>query len=1364
MRATSFGPYVNPIGLATIRVGEQAVVVTSAEASGNGRGFPRALHERAPGSVVSIEDERLVIAAGRGTVALTGFADLRGAPLSARAVVRRLDLQPGGALETYSPAQQRRLTELGPRTSRGEASWVQRLSALDPLTLPCPVAARAPGKSSRAAVLDVRVPAELRSARSEQPFAALLTAAFVAYLGRLARRERFDVGSIDAELRQECAGLEALVATRLPLRVELRAGETCAELAARLEADVKDSVKRGPWLRDVLARHPVLSGLAEEHPAQLLPVGVETCARFETPLASGGGEGTLEICAASSACRFVYDAERVHAVHAQSLVHGFEVFLASVAAQPSLAHDAHPTVDEREIEQQFVRWNPRGEPKAREACIHELFFERARLVPDATALAGDGASLTYAELEQRVTDLALRLRSHGVERGVLVGVCVDRSLDLPVALLAVQAAGGAYVPLDPAFPAARVAFMIEDAGLGLILTQEKLAATLPEGRARILCIDAQDDAPRELCAEGLPARPDDLAYVIYTSGSTGKPKGVQIEHRQVASFFAAIDERVPHEPPGVWLAVTSLSFDISVLELLWTLTRGFKVVLHAGLGQTRTATPRRKKLDFSLFYFGSDDAPGKGDAYRLLLEGARFADEHDFHAVWTPERHFHAFGGPYPNPALTGAALAAITRRVEIRAGSVVLPLHHPIRVAEEWAVVDNLSGGRVGLSFASGWHPNDFVLAPHNHAQAKDVMLRDIEVVQRLWRGETVEFPGPGGTAVGIRTLPRPVRAELPVWITSAGSVATYKAAGKLGANVLTHLLGQSVEELALKIAAYRDARAGAGFDPATGVVTLMLHTFVGEDEERARAAVLGPLERYLASSLSLVGKHASSFPAFRGGTTPSALSDQDVAALEPEERAALLAHARDRYYETSGLFGGPQRCAETVDRLRSVGVDEIACLIDFGVPVEDVLASLPHLDRVRRRAQAGQAVHDAPAETSLGVTLRTEGVTHVQCTPSLARILCSDPETRAALRAVPNLFVGGEALPEALARELATLCGSVTNMYGPTETTIWSSTQTFDARGVSHDGASATVPIGKPLSNTSFYVLDAQLQPLPIGVAGELVIGGSSVARGYLGRPELDAQRFVPDPWSSVHGARVYRTGDLARWRADGVVEFLGRTDQQIKVRGHRIEPGEIEHVLASEASVAEALVVARDDAADDRRLLAYVVPRGAAPDPKALRALLAAQLPEYMVPAQIFVVAAIPRTPNGKIDRGALAPPRETPRAQIECTPPENELETRLAVLWQETLGVERVGVDDNFFDLGGHSLLAVRIHRRLAELVHVGELSAKPISLTDLFRFPTIRALARFLGSDAAQGGLDAASLRGRSRRASMSHRRQSTSET
>jgi natural product biosynthesis luciferase-like monooxygenase protein len=234
----------------------------------------------------------------------------------------------------------------------------------------------------------------------------------------------------------------------------------------------------------------------------------------------------------------------------------------------------------------------------------------------------------------------------------------------------------------------------------------------------------------------------------------------------------------------------------------------------------------------SLFYFAA--ATGTG-GYRLLLEGARFADAHGFAAVWTPERHFHEFGGPFPNPSVTGAAIAAVTTRIAVRAGSVVLPLHSPVRVAEEWSVVDNISGGRVGISVASGWQPDDFVLNPSAYADAKNQMVRDLDVVRRLWRGEAVDLPGPKDRTVSVRTMPRPVQPELPVWVTSAGNPATFAQAGELGAGVLTHLLGQRPEVLQANIDAYRAAWRAAGH-PGEGHVALMVHTFVGDDAEQVR------------------------------------------------------------------------------------------------------------------------------------------------------------------------------------------------------------------------------------------------------------------------------------------------------------------------------------------------------------------------------------------------------------------------------------------------------------------------------------------------------------------------------------------------
>jgi len=405
------------------------------------------------------------------------------------------------------------------------------------------------------------------------------------------------------------------------------------------------------------------------------------------------------------------------------------------------------------------------------------------------------------------------------------------------------------------------------------------------------------------------------------------------------------------------------------------LVRGFNPAKQRETKDFRANADQRqiKPLGFSLFMWGNDDAPGR-DKYRLMIEGAKYFDQNGFEAVWTPERHFHAFGGPYPNPSVTGAALAAVTERIGIRAGSCVSPLHHPVRIAEEWAVVDNLSNGRVAIAFASGWQLNDFVLRPENHANNKRVLLEQIDQVRRLWRGEKIAFRNPLGQEVAIQALPRPVQPELPFWITTAGNPDTYRQAGELGANVLTHLLGQTVEDVARKIAVYRQARAAAGHDPATGRVTLMLHTFVGNDDAEVRELVRRPLKDYLRSSLKLVAELAGSFPAFkqRNGSSGKP-QDEDLRNLPEAEIEAMLDVAFERYFETSGLFGTPATCLRMVERCKSSGVDEIACLLDFGVPTARVLASLENLNELRQRANAAPASQEQSSTPSVSSVSRS-------------------------------------------------------------------------------------------------------------------------------------------------------------------------------------------------------------------------------------------------------------------------------------------------------------------------------------------------------------------------------------------------------
>jgi len=347
------------------------------------------------------------------------------------------------------------------------------------------------------------------------------------------------------------------------------------------------------------------------------------------------------------------------------------------------------------------------------------------------------------------------------------------------------------------------------------------------------------------------------------------------------------------------------------------------------------------------------------------------------------------------------------------------------------------------------------------------------------------------------------------------------------------------------------------------------------------------------------------------------------------------------------------------------------------------------------------------------LAARLADSGATILQATPASWRLLLE-----AGWPGSPGLTMGcgGEALPRALADRLLDKGKALWNLYGPTETTIWSSL----AKVEPGEGA---VSIGRPIANTQLYVLDSRLRPAPLGVAGELYIGGAGLARGYLRRPGLTAQMFVPDPFGEP-GARLYRTGDLARWRPDGGLECLGRIDHQVKIRGYRIELGEIEAVLAKQPAVKEAVVVAREDTPGDPRLVAYIVTPDGQPAPAAdLRRALAAALPEYMVPAAFATLAALPLTPNGKVDRNALPAPE--PERTEGSVAPRNPVEEALAGIWGDVLGVDRVGIHDGFFELGGHSLLAAQVLARLRDAFGV------ELPLAELFDAPTVAAQARMV---------------------------------
>lgn len=349
-------------------------------------------------------------------------------------------------------------------------------------------------------------------------------------------------------------------------------------------------------------------------------------------------------------------------------------------------------------------------------------------------------------------------------------------------------------------------------------------------------------------------------------------------------------------------------------------------------------------MQFSLFFFSADGSTDTADKYRLLIESAQFADQHGFSAIWTPERHFQDFGGLYPNPAVLGAALSMITKRIHIRAGSVDLPLHHPIRVAEEWAVVDNLSGGRVGISFASGWHPLDFVLAPAAYENRKDLMFRNIETFQRLWAGESVSFPGVDNTEVAVKVRPRPLQSRLPMWITIAGNPDTWVRAGEIGANVLTAIVKEPLAALAEKIALYRRTLSAHGHDPQLGQVAVMLHTFVGEDDKSVRELVRPALSQYFRSNLKQIELQTDLLVSTQG-----VHSSYEVEELRDDDAETIAAFAFQRYYETKLLCGTIEKCSRLIRSLADIGVDEVACLIDFGVDLAEVKKSLIQLNNLQ-------------------------------------------------------------------------------------------------------------------------------------------------------------------------------------------------------------------------------------------------------------------------------------------------------------------------------------------------------------------------------------------------------------------------------
>ena len=339
-------------------------------------------------------------------------------------------------------------------------------------------------------------------------------------------------------------------------------------------------------------------------------------------------------------------------------------------------------------------------------------------------------------------------------------------------------------------------------------------------------------------------------------------------------------------------------------------------------------------MQFSLCFFAAAGSNTNQDKYRLLFESAKFADRNDFTAIWIPERHFHEFGGLYPNPSVIGAALASITENIQIRAGSVVLPLQDPLRVTEEWSVVDNLSKGRVALSFASGWHIDDFVLAPKNYENRREIMFDRIKTVQHLWQGHSIKLSNGAGNEVEVRALPKPLQSKLSIWITCQ-SDETFIRAGEMGANVITNLNYKSLDDLSQKIKIYRASLADNGYNSENGKVTLMIHTFMDNDINIVHQKVDPAYGDYIAANIELQQKYASGI--------------KEKNSITEDDKDFLKASAVERLYSTHGLVGTLKDCIHSINSFQEIGVNEVACLIDFGIDFDSVMKSLEHLNKLK-------------------------------------------------------------------------------------------------------------------------------------------------------------------------------------------------------------------------------------------------------------------------------------------------------------------------------------------------------------------------------------------------------------------------------
>ncbi|NRD66602.1 LLM class flavin-dependent oxidoreductase, partial [Corallococcus exiguus] len=981
------------------------------------------------------------------------------------------------------------------RLAEQDQGWRQRLSGM-PRRLDLPTdrpRSNEPIISSQRMTLDFppALAHELVAFTRREGFTGYMTvlAAWQTLLHRYSGQTDVVVGTpIANRTRPELMPLIGYVAHSEAFRTRFTEGLTFRELLAQVRGEVADAqtrpdvpfeylvealipghdIGRGRMTDSVFVYH---TGVSSSETLELIGLRATLVEVPGTPVQWGSTLSALTLVLFESPTRvhgaLEYASDLFDAATTARLMEHFQVLLGAALANPDtqVAHLPLATDDERRA------WpTPRATPGL--VPVPTALAERRARHAGATALSQGETHWTWAELGARADALAARLKALGVKAGTPVAVCLRTSPEKLAALWAVLAAGGACVALGPSDLSHLPVYALEGAPVPVLVTTRALVASVRVDAARVVYVE-DVPAASEASATVAHAEPHALAWLLPTG--RGQPAWA-LGHRELAEFFTGLDTRLSPPDGGAWLAASEPSSDRPELEALWALTRGLRVVFPperitarlVGLGD---GGPRAKAMDVSLIYFANDEDTLQGPKYELLLEGAKFADANGFSAVWTPERHFHSFGGLYPQPAVVAAGLATVTKNLRLRSGSVVLPLHDPLLIAEQWSVVDNLSQGRVGLSVATGWHTQDFTFAPANYEKRRDILLEKLSTLRALWRGERFKRPAGAGSTAEVGLRPKPVQKELPVWLTATGNPETFRMAGELGAGVLTGLMSHTLEELKQKVALYRDAWRRNGH-PGRGHITCMLHTYLGDEEQEVLRTVRQPLLSYFRSSVDI----STSLLQAQGIT--------DVQKLSPDDINAVLERTFENHAKNTGLLGTVDSALRRLRDVRAADVDEVAALIDFGLDTPVVLEGLRRLATVRERMDAEAAAHQEQVlvEAEAGVEgllelARQSGAVLLHTSARLARSLSELPGARESLSRVGALVLEGASV------EL----GSALHRAAGVE--VWLS-------GDAQEGALLPRTLAERIpANLQAWVLDAAGQPVPVGVVGELALAGAGL-----------------------------------------------------------------------------------------------------------------------------------------------------------------------------------------------------------------------------------------------------------------------------